>query len=277
MFGREFARDTWLKFHGRPSDRRRRPGASPGDVSPSSCPCSGAGMGSDRPGRGHVPLAGRTRGVHGAALRPTSRRPARDAHSVRRLGTLLAAVIAAGSGMVVTAQIAAAAITCSSASLIAAITTANKASGGTVTLGSACTIALTAANNTTDGGTGLPVITGKVTIAGNGATIERSTATGTPAFRIFDVASGGKLTLNSVVLSNGLADDGHNGGGAVNSHGDAGRQWQHVLRQSVARPERNLGWRDREQRIADHHHEHLLRQRGDGGRCALHREHHEHR
>jgi predicted outer membrane repeat protein len=137
---------------------------------------------------------------------------------VRRLGTLLAAVIAAGSGMVVTTQIAQAAITCNSASLIAAITTANK-SGGTVTLGSACTIVLTAANNTTDGGTGLPVITGKMTIAGNGATIERSTATGIPAFRIFDVASGGKLTLNSVVLSNGLADDGHSGGGAVNSHG----------------------------------------------------------
>ncbi|MGA8665257.1 MAG: choice-of-anchor Q domain-containing protein [Candidatus Dormiibacterota bacterium] len=137
---------------------------------------------------------------------------------MRRLGTLLAAVIAAGSGVVVTTQIAQAAITCSSASLIAAITTANK-SGGTVTLGSACTIVLTAANNTTDGGTGLPVITGKMTIAGNGATIERSTATGTPAFRIFDVASGGKLTLDSVVLSNGLADDGHSGGGAVNSHG----------------------------------------------------------
>ena len=126
MFGREFARGTWLEFHGRSSDRRSCPGAPPGDVSPPSCPCPGSGMGSDPPGGGHGPLARRSRGVHGAALRPPTRRPAADVHGVRRLGTLLAAVIAAGSGLVVTTQIAEAAITCSSASLIAAITTANK-------------------------------------------------------------------------------------------------------------------------------------------------------
>jgi hypothetical protein len=141
--------------------------------------------------------------------------------TVRRWRTSLAALVAAGSGLAVTGQVVhAATITCTKASLIAAITTANKASGGgTVTLPSGCTVILTAANNTTDGGTGLPVITGKVTITGNGATIKRSTATGTAAFRIFDVASSGRLTLTSVVLSNGLADDGQNGGGAVNSHG----------------------------------------------------------
>ena len=40
-----------------------------------------------------------------------------------------------------------------------------------------------------------------------------------PAFRIFDVASGGSLTLNSLTLSNGLANNGQQGGGAIFSHG----------------------------------------------------------
>ena len=106
------------------------------------------------------------------------------------------------------------------AGLVAAIQTANGTAGGaTVTLPAGCVYTLTAANNTTDGGTGLPVITGKVTIQGNGATIARSTASGTAAFRIFDVASAGNLTLNSLTLSNGLANNGVQGGGAIFSHG----------------------------------------------------------
>ena len=40
-----------------------------------------------------------------------------------------------------------------------------------------------------------------------------------PAFRIFDVASGGSLTLNSLTLSNGLANNGQQGGGAIFNHG----------------------------------------------------------
>ncbi|HEY8675283.1 MAG TPA: hypothetical protein VIO13_04880, partial [Candidatus Dormibacteraeota bacterium] len=141
--------------------------------------------------------------------------------TVRRFRNLLAALFAASSGVVVTAQVAhAAAIACSNSSLISAIATANSTSGGgTVTLPGGCTFTLTAANNATDGGTGLPVITGTVTITGSAATIARSSASGIPAFRIFDVASSGRLTLNSVVLRNGLANDGKNGGGAVNSHG----------------------------------------------------------
>ncbi len=82
-----------------------------------------------------------------------------------------------------------------------------------------CVYTLASTNNTTDGGTGLPVITGNVTVQGAGATITRSTATGVPAFRIFDVASGGSLTLNSLTLSNGLANNGQQGGGAIFSHG----------------------------------------------------------
>jgi hypothetical protein len=53
---------------------------------------------------------------------------------------------------------------------------------------------LTAVDNTTDGATGLPVIAANdtLTIVGNGDTIQRSTASGIPAFRLFDVASGAK-------------------------------------------------------------------------------------
>jgi chitodextrinase len=109
-------------------------------------------------------------------------------------------------------------VPCSVTSLVSAISAAN-GTNGTVTLTSGCVYTLTAANNSTDGGTGLPVITGRVTVQGSGATITRSSAGGTAAFRIFDVASAGNLTLSSVTLSNGLANNGVQGGGAIYSHG----------------------------------------------------------
>jgi chitodextrinase len=109
---------------------------------------------------------------------------------------------------------------CSTSSLITAVSFANiMPGGGTVTLTTGCLYTLTQANNATDGGTGLPVITGKVTIQGSGATIARSTAAGTPAFRLLDVASSGSLTVNSLTLSGGLANNGVQGGGAIYSHG----------------------------------------------------------
>ena len=69
------------------------------------------------------------------------------------------------------------------------------------------TFTLTAVNNTTDGPTGLPVIAAgeDLTIVGNGDVIERSTATGTPAFRLFDVAAGASLSLQNLTLQGGLA------------------------------------------------------------------------
>jgi hypothetical protein len=77
----------------------------------------------------------------------------------------------------------------------------------TITLVAGNTFTLTAADNSTDGGNGLPVIAAKdnLTIQGNGDTIERGTASGTPAFRLFDVASGASLTLANVTLQGGLA------------------------------------------------------------------------
>jgi chitodextrinase len=124
-------------------------------------------------------------------------------------------------GLLVAPQAASAAsIPCTTTDLIGAISAANSG-GGTVTLAAGCTYTLTAVNNSTDGGTGLPVITGNLSIAGNGATITRSTASGTPTFRLFDVASSGSLTLDSLTLSNGqLASNGTTGGAGIYNHGN---------------------------------------------------------
>jgi hypothetical protein len=99
--------------------------------------------------------------------------------------------------------------------LIADINAANAGGGSnTITLVAGTTFTLTAVNNTTDGATGLPVIAAKdaLTIVGNGDTIQRSTASGTPAFRLFDVASGASLTLGSLTVQNGLAQGSGSGG-----------------------------------------------------------------
>jgi hypothetical protein len=62
-------------------------------------------------------------------------------------------------------------------------------------------------DNTTDGATALPVIVANdsLTILGNGATIQRSKATGTPEFRLLDVAGGASLALANLTLQSGLA------------------------------------------------------------------------
>ena len=98
--------------------------------------------------------------------------------------------------------------------LIADLNASNKAGGSnTITLTAPTTspYVLTAVDNATDGPTGLPVISGggntvaadNLTIVGDGDTIERSTASGTPAFRLFDVASGASLSLGSLTVQNG--------------------------------------------------------------------------
>jgi hypothetical protein len=94
--------------------------------------------------------------------------------------------------------------------LIAAINTANSTPGpNTINLAPGCLYALTTLYPGA-GENGLPPITGAVTINGYGATIERSQAAGTPAFRILAVAAtslnppaGGNLTLNTVTIRGG--------------------------------------------------------------------------
>lgn len=93
------------------------------------------------------------------------------------------------------------------AELIGAINAANaSAEPDTIALEAGATLALTAVNNTVDGPSGLPVITaggGGLTVIGNGSTIERSSATGTPSFRLFNVAPDASLTLNNLTVRGG--------------------------------------------------------------------------
>ncbi len=94
--------------------------------------------------------------------------------------------------------------------LITDISTANAMGGAnTIALTAPTTspYVLTVVNNTTVGATGLPVIAANdnLTIVGNGDTIERSTATGTPTFNLFDVAGGSSLTLQNLTLQGGSA------------------------------------------------------------------------
>src|SRR5437016_12174056 len=71
------------------------------------------------------------------------------------------------------------------AGLIAAINSANSSPApNTINLATGGTYTLTTVNGS---GTGLPVISNSMTINGNGATIQRSGAVGTPDFRIFFV------------------------------------------------------------------------------------------
>jgi hypothetical protein len=100
------------------------------------------------------------------------------------------------------------------AALIADIKAANTAGGAnTITLIAPTTspYVLTAPKNAEGVTTGLPTIAAKdnLTIVGNSDTIERSTASGTPAFRLFDVASGGSLTLQYMTLQGGYCGSPH--------------------------------------------------------------------
>src|SRR6266850_6865135 len=90
--------------------------------------------------------------------------------------------------------------------LIATIDAANLTpESDTITLVAGTTFTLGAPNNTTSGPTALPVIAANedLTILGDGDTIERSAAVGTPRFRLFDVAGGASLTLVNLTLQGG--------------------------------------------------------------------------
>lgn len=132
-----------------------------------------------------------------------------------------ATILATGTAILVpaTAQARIASVPCDETALVTAVTAANAAGGGTVTLTPGCTYTLTAShgNDGVNGPAGLPIITTPITLEGNANTIVRvSTA---PAFRIAQVGSTGGITLKAVTFSGGHAastgtDDG--GGGILN-------------------------------------------------------------
>ncbi|WUH96086.1 hypothetical protein OG900_06880 [Streptomyces sp. NBC_00433] len=99
-----------------------------------------------------------------------------------------------------------------------AITTANT-SGGSVTLAPDCVYSLTEADNPDDG---LPEITGKVQISGGNRTVVQRASSATGDFRIFHVAPGGSLGLDSLTVRGGNADGtgyADAGGGTLNDQG----------------------------------------------------------
>nr|MDT0659642.1 right-handed parallel beta-helix repeat-containing protein [Micromonospora sp. DSM 115978] len=89
-------------------------------------------------------------------------------------------------------------VPCVADSLIAAITRANLNGGGHLKLAHSCVYTLTA----NELGNGLPPITQAITIKGEHATIVRA-ATTSAQFRIFNVASGGHLTLHKLTVTGG--------------------------------------------------------------------------
>ena len=98
-------------------------------------------------------------------------------------------------------------VPCSGTALALAIT--NARNGETLDLRGDCTYHLMAA---------LPAVAQNLTIRGNGATIVRDGAT-TPAFRIFDVSSGGDLRLKDLTVRGGYLPTGNGAGIHVNSGG----------------------------------------------------------
>jgi hypothetical protein len=103
-------------------------------------------------------------------------------------------------------------VPCNSAALAAAITSA--ALGETLRLTASCRYVLTVA---------LPAIGGDLTIAGNGATLQRSAAAGTPAFALL-TATAGNLTVSRLNFRNGSGgaisyQSGTSAGGSVTVSG----------------------------------------------------------
>jgi hypothetical protein len=116
-----------------------------------------------------------------------------------------------------------ASVPCSSARLIAAITAANAAGGGAINLAPRCHYALTTA---VSGGDGLPPVTTRIAVNGNGATID-----GTGAVRVFEVdGPGGNLSLTNVTITGGSAD---NGGGIENVGGTVTLTFSTVTRNTA--------------------------------------------
>jgi hypothetical protein len=78
-------------------------------------------------------------------------------------------------------------------------------------------VVLTTIDNTTEGDNGLPTIISTITIQGNYHEIRRDESA--PAFRIFDIAASGNLTLVNTTLSFGSTLDPDYGGGGILNRG----------------------------------------------------------
>ena len=133
---------------------------------------------------------------------------------VRCIGIILAvAVLFVFLGLVSPGRAAAAAFSCGASSLptpvdclIDAIKAANANNEANTIDLDGSTFTLTTANDIAVGPTGLPGVTGRITIRGNGSTIQRDPATPN-RFRILLVFAEGELTLIDATVKNGRLPD----------------------------------------------------------------------
>jgi hypothetical protein len=124
-------------------------------------------------------------------------------------GAMLMAAPVAAQAQSMAGGLGAIGVPCDATALATAISDANSAGGGVLSLASDCTYAITAPATAADG---LPIITGRVTITGGSNTIiERDVV---PLFRIMEVAAGGDLILNHVIVEDGSTAG--LGGGVLN-------------------------------------------------------------
>jgi hypothetical protein len=116
-------------------------------------------------------------------------------------------------------------VPCQVSALIDALREANRTSSSdTLELAEGCTYTLQKNDNDNGtGATGLPIINDDISINGNGAVIERNSASSTPLFRLFNISAKGILHLDQITLRNGkLAATGAcpvNCGGAIYNAG----------------------------------------------------------
>jgi hypothetical protein len=121
--------------------------------------------------------------------------------SFARAGALLAAgtLASCSPAMAATDRARVVKVPCSPAALAAAITAANTPAGATLRLTAGCAYGIT---TPATAATGLPVITGNVTLLGGPrTTISRNPSAA--AFRIFDVVAGATLRVAGVSIRNG--------------------------------------------------------------------------
>jgi hypothetical protein len=140
---------------------------------------------------------------------------------------LAVALFLSGSGFI-PPDLQAATFNIADSDVLALISAINSANGNgqddTINLATGGSYSLTSVNNSTDGPNGLPVITADggrfLNINGNGALLSRSSAGGTPDFRIINVGSA-KVTISGLVISNGrvvggVFPEGNSGAGIFN-------------------------------------------------------------
>lgn len=142
-----------------------------------------------------------------------------------RLATLaLTTLVALGGLAGLPAPASAARITaldCSADGLIRAISSANadRSQQHEFRMSPQCDYTLTTVADSRFGPTGLPVVTSDIRIIGFGSRILRSTAAGTPEFRLLAVADGGRLQLEDLTLFNGRAAPQLHGGAVYVANG----------------------------------------------------------